>query len=84
MLSAKLLDGLELICRKVRGGNTVFGGLQMVLVGDFYQLPPVPNARYQDEGQFAFQSPLWEQAFLHKMMLKYVHRQQDGDLIQVS
>src|SRR3989338_1569429 len=41
MLSANTLSMVEAVCRKIRGGVAPFGGLQIVLVGDFFQLPPV-------------------------------------------
>ena len=41
MLDSVLLEKLECIARKVRQSNVVFGGIQLVLCGDFYQLPPV-------------------------------------------
>lgn len=84
MFSAKLMTDLELVCRCVRGSNTVYGGLQVVLVGDFFQLPPVPNARYNDAGLFAYDSPIWGKAFVHKVLLKNIHRQREPVLKQVS
>lgn len=41
MLSARTLSMVETACRKVRRPAAPFGGLQVVLVGDFFQLPPV-------------------------------------------
>jgi ATP-dependent DNA helicase PIF1 len=41
MLDGELLDKLELIARRVRNSSAVFGGLQLVLAGDAFQLPPV-------------------------------------------
>lgn len=41
MLDGELLDKLELIARRVRNSSTVFGGLQLILAGDAFQLPPV-------------------------------------------
>lgn len=41
MLSAELLDALERALREVRGSHRPAGGLQIVMCGDFFQLPPV-------------------------------------------
>ncbi|GBG27138.1 ATP-dependent DNA helicase [Hondaea fermentalgiana] len=60
-LSATLLDMLNFVARKVRPaklGKRAFGGIQLVLVGDFAQLPPVDA----DHG-FAFESETWSQIF---------------------
>lgn len=44
MLDAVLFDKLELLARLIRNCNEPFGGIQLVLVGDFYQLPPIITA----------------------------------------
>lgn len=41
MLSASTLSMIEAVCREVRQSSEAFGGLQVVFVGDFFQLPPV-------------------------------------------
>ena len=41
MLSAQTLSMAEAVCREVRQNREPFGGLQIILVGDFFQLPPV-------------------------------------------
>ena len=41
MLPARSLTLVDEVCRHIRGSAAPFGGLQMVLVGDFFQLPPV-------------------------------------------
>lgn len=41
MISAELFDKLDTVARSVRGVNRPFGGVQLILGGDFYQLPPV-------------------------------------------
>jgi GTPase SAR1 family protein len=41
MLPARSLSLVDAVCRHIRGTQAPFGGLQVVLVGDFFQLPPV-------------------------------------------
>ncbi len=52
MLRAETLDMVDAVCREVRRSEAPFGGLQVVLVGDFFQLPPVEKS-----GEAGFQSP---------------------------
>ena len=40
MLSRKMFETVEDLCRFIRNNNYPFGGLQLILVGDFYQLRP--------------------------------------------
>jgi len=53
MLEPDLLDKLELIARKVRKIDKKFGGIQLILSGDFLQLPPVSCEN------FCFESKSW-------------------------
>ncbi|HMP67118.1 MAG TPA: PIF1 family DEAD/DEAH box helicase [Candidatus Paceibacterota bacterium] len=41
MLSGKTLSMVDAVCREVRQDNSPFGGLQIIFVGDFFQLPPI-------------------------------------------
>ena len=41
MLSASMLDMVDMVCREVKKNPAPFGGMQVVLVGDFFQLPPI-------------------------------------------
>jgi hypothetical protein len=41
MLSRNTLDMVDMVCRTIKQNNESFGGMQVVLVGDFFQLPPV-------------------------------------------
>ena len=54
MLSASVLSMVEAVCREVRRDSRPFGGLQVVFVGDFFQLPPVKNRPDQDAGRSGF------------------------------
>lgn len=58
MLDGKLLDMVDIICRTIRQSAEAFGGMQVVCVGDFFQLPPV--TRTGDMMRYAFESRAWE------------------------
>jgi ATP-dependent exoDNAse (exonuclease V) alpha subunit len=51
MLPSYFLSNLDAACRKARGKDQPFGGLQIVLVGDFLQLPPVDTHQLDSSGQ---------------------------------
>ena len=51
MISKMLFDTVEYVCRAVRKNEKYFGGIQVILAGDFYQLPPVPDELYGETGQ---------------------------------
>jgi len=69
MLGPTLFEKLEAVARKLRRRDTFFGGLCVLLVGDFYQLPPV------DEETFLFQSPVFRRGFSRVVSLETVYRQ---------
>ena len=52
MMSKELFELLDTIGKRVRKSSKLFGGIQLLVSGDFFQLPPV-------EGAFCFESPLW-------------------------
>ena len=53
------------------------GVLQVVVLGDFYHPPPVPNVWTRVGGDFCFKSALWSTLFPHMNILQKVHRQDD-------
>ena len=77
MLSKKDFNQLELVFRTEKGNDKLFGGIQIVVCGDFYQLPRVGNSFYQDSGDFCFDSNLWKVTFKHKINLRNVTRQSE-------
>ena len=85
MLDGGFLDMLDAVGRKVRGRDHVpFGGIQMVLSGDFHQLPPV--AKHQARRTFCFESGAWTSlvnAGMQSMELKTIFRQSDIYFVDV-
>lgn len=88
MLSAQTLDMAEAVCRTVRQNPAPFGGLQVVLVGDFFQLPPVVVreesggarlgfAEAESPAPFAFRARAWASAKPVVCYLSEQHRQED-------
>ncbi|XP_060598970.1 uncharacterized protein LOC132752640 [Ruditapes philippinarum] len=46
MISKKVFEAVDLLCRSVRKNERYFGGIQVIFSGDFFQLPPVPDQLY--------------------------------------
>ncbi len=82
MLDAAMLDSVDMVCRVVRDSDLSFGGIQIVLVGDFFQLPPVTR---QDEppARFAFAARSWDDANLTVCYLSEQHRQEDPVFLDI-
>ncbi|MEA2370344.1 MAG: ATP-dependent helicase [Solirubrobacteraceae bacterium] len=76
MLHDFRLDMVDTICQEVRGDPSPFGGLQVILCGDFFQLPPV-NRREGRAGGFVTGSRAWRYAELAVLYLGEQHRQED-------
>jgi len=73
MMTPGLLELLDVVGRKAKKCEKPFGGMQMVFVGDFYQLPPVS----QGPAAFAFNSPLWSKVIEENHILTEIVRQKD-------
>lgn len=74
MMTPDLFEKLEEIARTIRRNQRPFGGLQIIMVGDFYQLPPVSKGQDTD---FVFESPLWSKLGLITHDLTQIVRQKD-------
>jgi ATP-dependent DNA helicase PIF1 len=80
MMSGRLLDYLNHVMKTVRKRSDAFGGVQVIFLGDFLQLPPVKtdqNAGYD----WAFRSVAWEDADLYGIELNRQYRQQEADFL---
>lgn len=75
MVDGDLFDKLEGIARTVRGNGRPFGGVQLVITGDFFQLPPVPDSG--KIAKFAFDAATWNTSIDHTIGLTQVFRQKD-------
>ena len=74
MISQAVFEAFDAACRAARKSAVFAGGLQVIVAGDFRQLPPVPNDRYGDGGEYAFQSPQFKSAIRHHVDLTEVYR----------
>lgn len=72
MMTADLFDKLDFIAKAMRKSDAPFGGLQLIVVGDFFQLPPVASTT-----SFAFESAAWKAAGLTTYNLTEIVRQKD-------
>jgi len=96
MLSAATFGMVDRVCRAIRTGETPFGGLQVVVVGDFFQLPPIqrrePGMRQtemsfgqddEDVSVFACGSRAWRELNPIVCYLSEQHRQEDGAFLDI-
>ncbi|KAJ5656177.1 ATP-dependent DNA helicase PIF1 [Penicillium longicatenatum] len=77
MVDGDLFDKLEEIARLIRNNGRPFGGIQLVVTGDFFQLPPVPE-KGQD-AKFSFAAATWNTTIQHTILLTHVFRQRDPE-----
>ena len=96
MLSTNTLDMVDMVCREIKQNDEPFGGIQIILVGDFFQLPPIikkeDNIKNKQSslirevgpvGIFAYQSGAWERSKPVVCYLTEQHRQDDKDFLSV-
>ena len=85
MLTPELFERLDKIGRAIRTrtAGKPFGGLQLILVGDFCQLPPVTRYGGPADMRFLFESEIWESTIKVIVVLKKIWRQLDPVYQQV-
>lgn len=80
MFDAARLDLVDRICKVVREPFLPFGGMQVIMSGDFFQLPPVEH----DQGSlFAYESMVWKNLDMKTCYLDKQFRQEDQKFISV-
>ncbi len=82
MLHHFRLDLLEQLARAFRNNNDFFGGLQIILCGDFFQLPPVSRSG-ERPARFAYHANVWENMDIKVCYLEEQHRQSDSKYLEV-
>ena len=82
MLHHFRLDLIEWVCRQFKHNDAPFGGMQVVLCGDFFQLPPITRGEIY-ESQFAFKADTWEGSNFSVCYLSEQHRQNDDIYISI-
>lgn len=85
MMSQKMIEVLDNIGRVIRKCPEPFGGIQVIFIGDFYQLPPVGKRDEPETVRFCFESPIWKTTFSPKshILLKTIFRHKDSEFVQI-
>ncbi|XP_021092741.1 ATP-dependent DNA helicase PIF1 isoform X1 [Heterocephalus glaber] len=81
MVEADLFDKLEAVARAVRQQDKPFGGIQLIICGDFLQLPPVTKG--SQPPRFCFQAKSWRKCVPVTLELTEVWRQADTAFISL-
>jgi ATP-dependent exoDNAse (exonuclease V) alpha subunit len=82
MLHDYRLDMVDEACRLVRRKDEPFGGIQIIMSGDFFQLPPI-NRGDSRAGGFVVHSKAWEELDPTVCYLQEQHRQDDQELLDI-
>nr|XP_046264667.1 ATP-dependent DNA helicase PIF1 [Scatophagus argus]XP_046264668.1 ATP-dependent DNA helicase PIF1 [Scatophagus argus] len=81
MVEAQFFDKIEAVARSVRRSTEPFGGMQLIVCGDFLQLPPVSKGK--EKSSFCFQARSWRKVIQLNMELTEVRRQTDQSFISL-
>lgn len=82
MLDAKLFEKMNYLAKKIKRNEAAFGGIQIIISGDFLQLPPVTKGT--SDIDYCFKSNAWKEVIDENIILTQVFRQQgDTELIDI-
>jgi ATP-dependent DNA helicase PIF1 len=90
MLSAEFFEQMEAMLCEVRDSSLPAGGLQLVIAGDFFQLPPITKSTtpgttadaFLNFG-YAFQAPAWRRCRMEHVLLMHAYRQKDTEFLSL-
>tara|TARA_R110002050_G_scaffold300364_1_gene469394 strand:+ start:61 stop:2502 length:2442 start_codon:yes stop_codon:yes gene_type:complete len=89
MVRADLLDGIDKTLRRFRDRNKVFGGVQLLMIGDLQQLSPVIRENEWEllkpfyKNGFFFSSHAYETCYAVTIELKHIYRQENPVFIKI-
>ena len=89
MVRADLLDGIDQVMRRYKNRNKVFGGAQVLMIGDLQQLAPVvrPNEwsllQQHYNTVYFFSAKAYQEANVVSIELKHIYRQKNEDFITI-
>lgn len=93
MVRSDLLFAIDLRLRQCARGvlkRHPFGGKQIIVCGDFFQLPPVVSTKFESDwldenlgGEYAFETSVWEDAEFETIWLKTAFRQDDSKFLKM-
>ena len=89
MIAPDLMDAMDILARRARKNNEPFGGIQIVAIGDLFQLPPVITrdaakyyaAEYEHERAYFFDSNVYRRSNFVRFNFDLVYRQSDAQLL---
>ena len=89
MVAPDLLDAIDILARYARRNNEPFGGIQVVAIGDLFQLPPVITrdamgyytTEYGQPNSYFFDSNVYKRADFIRYDFDFVYRQNDKTLL---
>lgn len=77
MINGDLFELIDKYLKLIKNNDSPFGGVQLILSGDFFQLSPV-NSNY-----YCFESPIWDQSGIKTIELKKSFRQSDQTFVDI-
>lgn len=84
MLHKQTLQDIDTILKHIRREpGEPFGGVQVIVSGDFFQLPPVTNSGELSHERYAFMAPIWTEANFSVCYLDKQYRQGDDELLNL-
>ncbi len=87
MVRADLLDAIDQVLRRCRGDSRPFGGVQLLMIGDLHQLPPVVKPEDWDTLRRYYKTPYFfgslalSKTNYVSIELKHIYRQTDAEFI---